>query len=168
MAALVSLFLSTERGARAEAVAFGFATCPKTNAVLVLPPVGERADSAWATGTTYRIGDFVVTNGVTFYCVSHGLSGTNAGAFKAASGTVSDGTVTWRKALGRVRRGFVLTFNGTGDIYWSFETKASDGVGVFLKSTGLPSEVWYTDLGIPQVALWAYSTNDFSVFGQEW
>lgn len=137
-----------------------------TNTVFVVPATGARSAPAWATGTVYRSGAQVSTGGDIYMAVIAGTSGTNAAVF--SSPNVTDGTIQWHRVMKRPRKGLSLTIDGAGDVYLAFPAGASAGKGTRLAAGGGPYVLNYTGDSVWQGSVTCYSTNTFSVHGQEW
>lgn len=150
----------------AKGANFGYTNCPATNTVYVLPSTGVESAPAWTPGTLYRSGSYVSVNDGIYMAVIAGTSGTNSGAFVYAN--VTDGTIRWHKAMKRTRKGMSLTIDGTGDVYVSFPSKAAAGCGTKLAAGGGPYVLNYSGDRVWQGEVTCYSTDAFSVYGQEW
>lgn len=162
---LFSLAFGLATGLRADS--FGYTNCPASNAVYALPPIAPASQAAWAASTVYASGALIKNAEGVWHCVLPGTSGTNAAVFTGSAGA-ADGTVTWRRCMTRPRKGMSFTVSGTGDVYLSFPSKAAAGSGTLLAAGGGPYTVTYTGDSVWQGSVSLYSTNVFSVYGQEW
>jgi hypothetical protein len=139
-----------------------------TNAVLVLPPAGDVSGApTWATGRVYTAGAKVLAGveNKLYICLSPGISGTNSAVF--GGGTVTDGTVLWRRPLGRARTGLAITVDVAGDAYVSMDGLATTNAGIWLKAGFGPFQL--SPFGAPQGGISVISTSaTYTVTGAEW
>lgn len=145
---------------------FGYVDLPASTVVTVVPETGIRTAAAWATNVAYASGTKVLAGSVVYTAIDPGTSAATATVFSAS--TVVDNGVIWYRNLLRPRKGLSLTISGTGDIYLSFAEGVGNGKGTLLAAGGGPYVLTYTGDSVWQGSVTCYSTNTFSVYGQEW
>jgi len=145
---------------------FGYVDLPAGTAVTIVPATGVSAAPAWATNVAYTSGAKALTGSGVYTAIDPGTSAATATVFSAA--TVVDNGVIWYRNMTRARKGLSLTISGTGDVYLSFAEGVGNGKGTLLAAGGGPYVLSYVGETVWQGSVTCYSTNTFSVYGQEW
>lgn len=93
----------------------------------------QRTAAAWAAGTAYAVGDYVLSNRRIYMAITAGTASTTA---PVGVGVCSDGAVSWVSMLHRPRKGITIINEGSITAYISMGAAAVALRGAALTGEG--------------------------------